>query len=256
MNRRRDRRPRFIVTAALAAIVAVLTSCLPSVGDQRDPAEFFPDPAAQELAAAILAEDTEKMAALIARGADVNARGINGLTMLQWAVWNNRPKELEILLEAGADPNHIGDGGNTAIHTAAFSSQPEHLRSLLAFGGDPNNRGEVTGATPLTTAVLNNTDEPVHILLDAGADPNIVDKLGDGPMHTAARTNKGWAILLMLEAGGDPGTTNSRGTSWQDFFWSYNPKILNDRSRAERRAVIAWLEERGHWVHPKADQFR
>lgn len=90
----------------------------------------------------------------------------------------------------------------------------------------------------------------------AGADPNIVDKNGDTPLHTAARTNKGWAILLMLEAGGVPVPDNSRETSWQDFYWGHNPELLNDRAQAERRDVIAWLEEHGHEVHPQAEQFR
>ena len=238
-------------------VAAMAGSCAQfGIGSERDPAEYFPEENGRGLAAAVLSEDTSRIASLAGGGTSPNTQGEGGLTMLQWAVWNDKPQALSALLEAGADPNQVGEGGDSAIHTAAFSGNPDHLVALLATGGDPDIRGEITGSTPLDKAILNNTDEPVRILLKAGADPDILDRNSDGPMHTAARTNKGWAILLMLEHGADPEVQNSRGTSWQDFYWGYNPDILNDRARDERRAIIDWLDEHGHEVHPKADQFR
>lgn len=248
---------RTLRVMVVGLVAAVVGSCAQlGIGSERDPAEYFAEDSGRDLAAAVLAEDSDRIASLAGDGASPNTQGEGGLTMLQWAVWNDKPQALSALLDAGADPNQIGEAGDSAIHTAAFAGNPEHLVTLLAAGGDPDIQGEVTGSTPLDKAILNNIDDPVRILLESGADPNIVDKNRDGPMHTAARTNKGWAILLMLQHGADPEAQNSRETSWQDFYWGYNPDLLNDRARDERRAIIEWLDERGHDVNPEADQFR
>ena len=255
MTRHRDTAFPLAVISLLAALL--LGACLPSSGSSSDEvAEYFPDTTAQDLASAVLADNPDEVTALLEGGARTDVQGRNGLTMLQWAVTRDSHAALVALLDGGADPNQTGDGGDTAMHLAAFSSEPAHLVSLLEFGGDSNVRGEVTGRTPLDKAVLNNNDEPLRILLAAGADPNMTNRNGDTALHTAARTNKGWAILLMLETGGVPIPEGSRETSWQDFYWGYNPEILNDRALAERREVIAWLEEHGHEVHPDAEQFR
>lgn len=248
---------RTVRVVLVGLVVAMLGSCAQfGGGSGRDPAEFFPEDDARALAAAVLSEDAGLIANLVGGSTSPNAQGDGGLTMLQWAVWNDKPQAVSALLEAGADPNQIGEGGNSALHTAAFSGNTEHLVTLLAAGGDPDIQGEVTGSTPLDTAMLNSNEEPVRILLEAGANPDVLDKNRDGPMHTAARTNKGWAILLMLQHGADPAGQNLRDRSWQDFYWGYNPDLLNDRARDERRALIEWLDEHGYDVHPGADQFR
>lgn len=237
-------------------LALIVGACMaPAPPDAPGVADYFPDAESQKLARAVMADDAAEVAATIADGTLTDVQGAGGMTMLQWAVRNNSHAALLALLDGGADPNQIGLDGDTALHTAALSPRPAHLISLLEYGGDPNVQGAVSGDTPLDDAVLNRNEDPLRILLAAGADPNIVDANGDSPLHTAARVNQGWAILLMLEAGGDPVIINSRGTPWQYFYWNFDPALLNDKARAERRSLIEWLEEHGHEVPPEADGF-
>lgn len=245
---------RVAVIGVLTAVL--LAGCTLPSRTPPDVSEWFADARSHELAAAVLADDGEEIRALVTAGAPVGIQGNHGLTLLQWAILHNRHEALLALLDAGADPNQLGEAGDTAIHSAALSSDPRHLVALLDFGGDPNVQGEITGNTPLDHAIRSIAVEPVHILLEAGADPNISDHNADVPLHTAARTNKGWAILLLLEAGADPEVVNSRGTSWQDLYWDFAPEILNERSHAERREIITWLDHHGHELSPKAEPFR
>lgn len=257
MIRRRGRTSRQLIALTMLSFV-LLGACTFGGEPGRDPVEYFDDPAAQELARVVLQQDTDEISALTTAGTSPDVSGKNGLLMLEWAIWNNKPDSTIALLKAGSDPNAIGDGGNTPMHLAAFSSNTAHLSALLEHGGDPNVPGEITGSTPLDRALLNNIPEPYQMLLEAGADPNAADKNGDTPMHTAARTNKGVALLAMLERGGDPYGELTRGTTWQDFYWDFNGRAaaLNDRAKEERRALIAWFDTHGHELHPDAEQFR
>lgn len=55
--------------------------------------------------------DTSAMQALIAAGADVNARDNDGATPLHMAAYSSRPKNTQLMLEAGADPQAKTDNG-------------------------------------------------------------------------------------------------------------------------------------------------
>ena len=55
--------------------------------------------------------DTSAMKALIAAGADVNARDNDGATPLHMAAYSSRPKNTQLMLEAGADPQAKTDNG-------------------------------------------------------------------------------------------------------------------------------------------------
>lgn len=55
--------------------------------------------------------DTSAMKALIAAGADVNARDNEGATPLHMAAYSSRPKNTQLMLEAGADPQAKTDNG-------------------------------------------------------------------------------------------------------------------------------------------------
>lgn len=250
-------RSRYRAVALVLAAALLLSGCgFFNVRPQPKPTDFFPDPGLHELAEAVRADDGERISAALTGGASPNATGTDGWTILQWAVTENSIAATGLLLEAGADPNMAGERGDTPMHAAASSTNIEHLRLLLEHGGDPNVQGEITGATPLATSLVNTNDEVFHLLLEVGADPTIANNLGAGPLHTAARTNKGWAILILLEAGADPVQADSGDRTFQDLYWSYNPEILNDRARQERRDIIAWLEARGYEVSPEAEEFR
>lgn len=255
MIRRGSRIGRGIALSGLLVWIVLLAGCVPARSQGLDPGEVFNDPDSLSLANAVQGGQVDEIAQLVAGGTDVESTGDHGTTMLQWAVMTSSHDGLSALLDAGADPDRTGHDGNGPLHLAAFHSDPAYLVTLLAAGADPDLRGKVTGATALKNALVNNADTAFHLLLEAGADVNIVDRNGDGPLHVAARTNDGAALLALLEAGADPYAQSGRAT-FQTHYWRYNPELLNDRARAERAQVIAWLDAHDVPLDPRAEQFR
>lgn len=230
--------------AALLAILLMLSGAACS-GDAMDAKQAFTDdPRAAELAEAATSGDAERVRELVRQGADPNARGEQGVNLLQLAMLAQSKRGLEALLAAGADPNLPGLGGSTAVHGAAIADDPEYLQIVLAGGGDPDARHGETGATPLVGATGPRTDAQFRMLLAAGADPGAADRTGNTPLHKAAMINAGAHVLALLEAGADPQAKNSQGATFQRYFFKTPPDRLNERARTERDTVTAWLRER------------
>jgi uncharacterized protein len=76
--------------------------------------------------------------ALIAQGADVNARSRNAMqnAPLHAAAGGRNPEAVRVLLEHGADVNARQEGGWTALHAAAQNGDVEMARLLIAGGAD------------------------------------------------------------------------------------------------------------------------
>lgn len=178
------------------------------------------------------------MRALLAAGADVDARNRDGQTPLQVGCWDKRLGGLlNILLEHGASATAVDDDGNTALHAAAFHDEgykqwpldeSEELRS------DPyeNECGERSEDSRLWGA-----REAVNALVDAGADPNAVNtQNGYTPMHWAS-VHHGHAYLEFLEAlferGGRVDIPNHAGLRPLDF-WADDENEPEARKLRER----------------------
>jgi ankyrin repeat protein len=68
---------------------------------------------------------------LIAKGADVNAKGDDGSTPLHSAAWYDRKEVAELLIANGADVNAKDDGGDTPLDMADGES-PTSCASTVA----------------------------------------------------------------------------------------------------------------------------
>ncbi|HMD33841.1 MAG TPA: ankyrin repeat domain-containing protein [Vicinamibacterales bacterium] len=110
--------------------------------------------------------------------------------------------------------------GWTPLHGAAQHGQFDRVKQLLAGGADPNARESGDNTTPLHWAAARADVAIVGALLDAGADVN-----GSGDVHELDVI--GWASVF-----GEHENTDER-----------------DDTKAERRAVVALLVERGARHH-------
>ncbi len=210
----------------------------------KDESIPFNDPAIVPLADAIATGDVARIRTLAA-SADLSARGKDNVTLLEWAVWNERPDALAALLEAGADASLPGMDQETVAHMAAMAKDPKYLEVLIAHGAPVDLVSPRGGWTPIFRAVQGRRDPQVGLLLKAGVDVHRADAMGNTLLHVAANVNDAARVLQLLEAGVDPNATNARGQTFQAALFAGSDARLNAEGRAARQKVRDWLEARG-----------
>jgi ankyrin repeat protein len=230
----------------LAGAVFAATACTGGAGSV-DAREVYRDPTAAALAKAAAEGDKPRVRELIRNGGNPNARGDQGVSLLQWALLNRSVPGMEALLEGGADPATADSSGKTALHYAALANDPAYLETLLRAGADPNTPNAVTREPPIVPALMGQREEQFRALLAAGADPNLADRMGDTPLHVAAKINAFARVLDLLKAGADPAAVNIRGTTFRTYLERTPENLLSEEGRKGRNAIYAWLEahERG-----------
>lgn len=187
-------------------VVAVLVGCTPS--EERQVTTTTAETSAPLSAATERLIETMQVrqrldgetdvAALVAEGADVNARF--QYTMGSLAQGETYFREF------------------TPLALAAYRKWPRTMQELIDAGADVNAQVDETGDTPLTLLIVDSegmeelVGRGVGVLLDAGADPNIA-RYDDGRTAAAdgvspliiavASDNVAWAVAL-LNAGANP----------------------------------------------------
>lgn len=124
---------------------------------------------------AVILNDANGVAELLAEGADPNTRGPEGSTALILAAAEGNLEIVEILLAAGANVNERNDGGFTALMAATGASNVEIMRVLLNSGADVNSYSK-EGQTALSIAInggFTDGTEVIRLLIAAGARPYI-----------------------------------------------------------------------------------
>lgn len=117
----------------------------------------------------------EIVKALIAAGADVNAKNEYGRTALfQAACKKDRGKIAYLLVKAGADVNTV-NGGRSALSMAASYSHIGVMKALVKGKVDIDKPDD--GLTPLFYAIRDNREKSVRFLLKHGADIKNCKKL-------------------------------------------------------------------------------
>ena len=189
---------------ALAALVAMGMASAASVGEA--------------LVEAAHGDDRSAVAALIHRGANVDAVAGDGSTALAWAAIRGNLAVAELLLDAGADPNLSNDLGIGPVSLAIENGAPDVAKLLLKRGADPNIERE-NGETPLMTAARLGQGDLMKVLLDAGADPNAREKrFGQTTLMWAGGNPE--AVRLLLDHGAD---VHAETRSWDVKYTIYIP---------------------------------
>ncbi len=190
----------------------------------------------------------EVVKALIAKGADVNAKELSSQTSILCHAAERAidAKVIEVLIKAGARVNDSNTFGVTPfLFASAYNRSIDVMKTLVSAGahihaesidqvdalmlaaqfnsaemvqyliqlGLPVNKKSKNGFTAIFSAVTN-SDEAVKILIQAGADVNARTNLGNSPlMQAASRSWSDGAVRLLIQAGAEVNATNAVGTT-------------------------------------------
>lgn len=243
---------RIVAIAALAALL--LSGCSLLRGTPK--AEAYFDGPELALAVAIEYGDDQSVRELIANGADVSASGMQGTSLLEWAVKQTNMDAFEALLAAGAAVDAPSERGSP-LHAAAEvrgETGTAFVTALLEAGADPTIVTRGSGVAALPATCRSRSLPSFEALMGAGADLNQTDRNGGTALHTCARVNNGPMLLRMLERGADP-MALTHGASFQDYYYGYPADALNDASREHRHQVAVWLRANGYELTPAAAEW-
>ncbi len=144
--------------------------------------------------------DSAAVAALLAKGADVDSKDTYGNTVLMYAASNGHLNIVKILLAKGADVRAKNEDGAPALMDAAKAGNLEIVNTLLAKGAKLNSRDDF-GWTALMEAVRDGRTETVKALMAKGARVN-TRALNDWTSLLDAAEKGRTPIVEILLAGG------------------------------------------------------
>jgi uncharacterized protein len=161
-----------------------------------------PDLDAKLLAAAQKTDPTD-VRALLAAGADANARAADGSTPMIYAAHFGDTAGVRALLGAKGDPNLTNRYGVGPMHEAALRADAGLLRVLLDAGADVD-LALPQGETPLMLASRTSGVDAVRLLIERGAKVDVVERWqGQTPLMYAAANDRGDVAAALIAAGAD-----------------------------------------------------
>lgn len=170
----------------------------------------------EELAKLLFAEiaagpegcDIRRVRALLARGLSPDVKDDEDPAIVQ-AARQNLPAVIAALLEKGADVNAVCDRGQSALLVTSYKGFPEAAGILLAHGADPNSRQDEL--YPLFLAASYGYTDIVRGLLDKGAIVNVQDSDGQSALARAAFSGYDEIVKLLLDKGADVDLPDNQG---------------------------------------------
>jgi len=242
--------PRVATAAALLPLVVVAGYQYLGVVAEREydrtlhGADDFTDPAARQIAAAIADSDEARLRELAAGGADLDARGPNGDTILTFAItyW---PDRVPLLVELGADPNAGAGPGAGPLYRAAVTGATGAADALLRAGAKPDVSDDE--GTPVIFHTLKLQDTAIFdLLVRHGADLRGRDERGYTLLMAAAWYRRWPQARMLLERGIEPAAQSRYGDTLQSILETAH---MDERDLADTEYQALLADLAAHGVH-------
>jgi ankyrin repeat protein len=126
---------------------------------------------------------------LIQRGADMEVKDAqSSKTVLHQAVAHNNCEMAALLLGHGADLNAVGHWGDTLLHTTSntVTGKADMIHLLIAHGADIEARA-TSDDTPLIRSSIHRNPHVMAALLEHGADAGAHNEFGQTTLHWGSR---------------------------------------------------------------------
>jgi quinoprotein dehydrogenase-associated probable ABC transporter substrate-binding protein len=176
----------------------------------------------EELDAALIANDPQRVKLLLSKGADVNKRDAQGYTPLTSAARQRYTDMIKLLLDHKADVNLANADGMTPLLESAMRDDVPSIKVLLAHGADKEAKGP-GGFDPLALSIEERKYAAAKALIDAGAKVNVTEgeqrltplmiaaaesAPGDGEVFVPSSTRPIDIAKLLIKGGAD---VNAKG---------------------------------------------
>lgn len=168
---------------------------------------------------------------LIEKGADIEARNVDGINALVYAVSLNDEEMVKFLLEKGADANTVCEIENehicmppTPLMNAVYNGNTNIINMLLENGADINYTTDEM--TPLIYAAYKGNTNIINTLLENGVDINYTNYYGMTALMYAASYNQFEAAKVLLENNADTSITDEDGYTALDLAKSEDYKDI------------------------------
>ncbi|CAB4015640.1 ankyrin repeat [Paramuricea clavata] len=122
-----------------------------------------------------------------------------GMTLLHYAVQDNKLDDLDILLKCKVHLNDYDGKGKAALHHAENSRNVVAIEKLLEAGADINVQTTEEKFTPLHLAAMRRHDEIIELLLDHNANPGVEDYIGRTALKYARNSHRHTDIIKRME---------------------------------------------------------
>jgi len=168
-----------------------------------------------ELARAIEREDIAEIRTL-APGVDLDAKSREDMTLLIYAMMNEKFASITELVRLGAKPDeHIIQGVGSVLDHAFLNKDLRHLTALLDGGLSVDHRSPKRKLM-LQRAVLDGSFEHLKLLVDRGANVNLRDAIGGTALDEATDSLQPDIASFLVSNGADVNshTTNGASVAW------------------------------------------
>lgn len=176
--------------------------------------------------------------ALLAAGADIDAKTKSGWTVLHKMANNERVEAFKLLVSKGADIEALTNRGQTVLH---FANDAQIATLILEKAPQLINIKDEWGRTPLhEVAQKSKSDAAVKVLLSKGADINVANEHFGSILHVAAENGQLEVVKCLLANGGNISVVNKYGATIahrakkseiMKYLLSQEPKLANTRDK-------------------------